>query len=114
MTNNDKHQQVCLLLLHVVPKGYGPPPPSSQPLLKDLTEFTPVMPCRDRQSAVVAFQEAFRAAKANRLMQSWRGAPLQPPAVPTGSTLMATADQAAQLLAALLKAGPASLDTGEL
>ncbi|KAK9849644.1 hypothetical protein WJX84_000969, partial [Apatococcus fuscideae] len=58
-------------------------------------------PTRDRQLAVLAFQEAFMAAKANRLMTNWRGVRLQYPAKSAGSELMATAKQAAQMLTAL-------------
>ena len=67
----------------------------------DYTENAACAGCRDRQSAVLAFQEAFRAAKASKVLQSWRGAPLQYPAIPTGAELMTTAKQAAQLMAAL-------------
>lgn len=61
---------------------------------------------------MLAFQEAFKAAKASRLVKSWRGTPLQHPAVPTGSELMVSAKQAAQLLAALSEAATLPADAG--
>ena len=68
--------------------------------------------CRDRQSATLAFQEAFKAVEASELLQLWRGAPLQYPTVPTGTELMAVAKQAAQLTAMLVESSAPSPDSG--